>query len=320
METRMRWLIDVLGIVIFLMTGISDVLAASNYPTRSIEIAIAFGPGGGSDNVMRLYKDKVEKYLGQPIVIAYKPGAGGVVAGTYVKEAKPDGYTLLMVVNATMALAQLVRKADFTFSDFTPVCTLTYAPIIFCVNVDSPYKSMKDFIQAAKTKKMKYSTTGAYSPEQIYIEAIGRQAGFQAIHVPAAGGAAAMTAVLGGHVDMAACVSTGIESQLRTLAVASQSRAESFPDVYTLKELGYPIENEMYYTVWAPKGTPKEIANRIYDAYRKTLEEDREEITRRAKGLHQIARVTGPEETRKITQDGYDFFKDMLSKMGTPAK
>jgi tripartite-type tricarboxylate transporter receptor subunit TctC len=179
---------------------------------------------------------------------------------------------------------------------------------------------MKDFILVAKTKKMKYSTNTAYSPGQMFVEAIGRKEGFQATHVPAGGGAKAMTAVLGGHVDLSAVAATGMESQLRVLAVVMQNRWDAFPDVPTLKELGYPIAQEVCFSLFAPKGTPKEILDKVYGAYRKTLEEDREEITKRAKGLHQIARVLGPEELGKITRDGYDFFKDMISKMGPPAK
>ena len=310
----------VVGIIVFLMIGISDALAASVYPTRPIEFVIPYGPGGGTDVTVRLYKDKVEKLLGQPIVTTYKPGAGGVIAGTYVKGSKPDGHTLLVISNTSLPLSILTRKADFTIDDFAPVCTLTVAPITFCVKADSPYKTMKDFIQAAKTKKMKYSSTGAFSPGQMFVEAIGRQEGFQAIHVPAGGGTKAMTAVLGGHVDLSAVAATGMESQLRVLAVVLENRWDAFPDVPTLKELGYPIALEACFSLFAPKETPKEILDKIYGAYRKTLEEDREEINKRAKGIHQIARVLGPEELDKISRDGYDFFKDMISKMGPPAK
>ena len=320
MKTSKGWLKVIVGIVISLMIGISDVPAATDYPSRPIEFVIPYGPGGGTDVTVRLYKDKVEKLLGQPIVTTYKPGAGGVIAGTYVKGSKPDGYTLLVISNTSLPLSILTRKAGFTMDDFAPVCTLTIAPFPFCVKADSPYKTMKDFTQAAKTKKMRYSSTGAYSPGQMFVEAIGRQEGFQAIHVPAGGGAKAMTAVLGGHVDMSAVAATGMESQLRVLAVVLRNRWDVFPEVPTLKELGYPISLDVCFSLFAPKGTPKQILDKLYGAYKKTLEEDREEITKRANGIHQIARVLGPDELDKISRDGYDFFKDMISKMGPPAK
>jgi tripartite-type tricarboxylate transporter receptor subunit TctC len=320
MDTRKKFALTLVGIMVFFMIGISDAPAAPDYPTRSIEFVIPYGPGGGTDVTVRLYKDKVEKLLGQPIVTVYKPGAGGVIAGTYVKGSKPDGYALLVISNTSIALSILTRKADFTIDDFAPVCTLAIGPVTFCVKPDSPYKTMKDFIQAAKTKKMKYSTNTAYSPGQMFFEAIGKQEGFQATHVPAGDGAKAMAAVLGGHVDLSAVAATGMESQLRVLAVVMQNRWDAFPDVPTLKELGFPITQEVCFSLFAPKGTPKEILDKIYGAYRKTLDEDREEITKRAKGIHQIARVLGPEELGKITRDSYDFFKDMMSRMGPPAK
>jgi len=320
METKKRWTMVFFGIVMCFMIGISAALAASDYPTRYIDYVIPYGPGGATDVTVRLYKDKVEKLLGQPIVTIYKPGAGGVIAGTYVKEAKPDGYTLLVISNSSITLSMLTRKAGFTIDDFAPVCTLTLSPIIFCVKKDSPYKTMKDFIQIAKIKKLKYTSTGAYSPGQMFIEAIGRQAGFQAVHVPGGGGTKAMTAVLGGHVDLSATAPTGMESQLRVIAVVLDHRWDAYPDVPTLKELGYPIDLGVYFSLWAPKGTPKDIIDKLYGAHKKALEEDRVGFSKRVSDVHQIATVLGPEGLKKITRDSYAFFKDMVSKMGPPVK
>lgn len=320
METRKGWTVVIVGIVVSLIIGISPALAAADYPTRPMDYVLPFGPGGGTDLTVRLYKDKVEKLLGQPIVMNYKPGAGGVIAGTYVKESKPDGYTFLVISNTSLVSSMLTRKADFTLDDFVPVSTLTLSPTIFVVNKDSPYKTMKDFTEAAKTKKMKVAGTTPLNITQLVVEAIGRQEGFQAIPVPMGGGAKAMAAVLGGHVDMAAVAPTGIENQLRILAVALQDRWETHPDVPTLKELGYPSGPATHFSIYAPKGTPKAIVDKIHGAYTKVLEEDREEITKRAKGINQIARVSGAEELGKLSWDTYDFLKTMLSKMESPVK
>ncbi len=114
MKTRKGWTLVIVGIVVSLMMGISAALAAADYPTRSMDYVLPFGPGGGTDLTVRLYKDKVEKLLGQPIVMTYKPGAGGVIAGTYVKESNPDGYTLLVISNTSLVSSMVTRKADFT--------------------------------------------------------------------------------------------------------------------------------------------------------------------------------------------------------------
>jgi tripartite-type tricarboxylate transporter receptor subunit TctC len=95
METRKGWTMVIVGILISLMIGISAAPAASDYPTRYIDLIVPYSPGGATDGIARLYKDKVEKLLGQPFSFVYKPGAGGTIAGSYVKESKSDGYTLL---------------------------------------------------------------------------------------------------------------------------------------------------------------------------------------------------------------------------------
>ena len=320
MKTRKGWTLVIVGIVISLVIGVSPALAAADYPTRSMDYVLPFGPGGGTDLTVRLYKDKVEKLLGQPIIMIYKPGAGGVIAGRHVKESKPDGYSFLVISNTSLVSSMLTRKADFTLDDFIPVCTLTLSPTVFVVNKDSPYKTMKDFTEAAKTKKMKVAGTTPLNITQLIVEAIGRQEGFQALHVPIAGGAKAMAAVLGGHIDMSVVSPTGVESQLRILAVNTVDRWEAYPDVPTLKELGYPIATDNYFSVFAPKGTPEKIVDKVYEAYKKAFEENREEITRITKNTHQIARVLGPAELRKITRDSHDVYKEMVSKMKAPGK
>ena len=273
METRKRWIIVIVEIVVCLIVGISTAIAETDYPTRSINMVVPMAPGGATDSILRLYKDKVEKRLGQPTVMIYKPGAGGVIAGTYVKESKPDGYTLLITSSNTMILGKLTRKADYSLDDFIPVCSLALSPAIFCVRPDSPYKTMKDFFQAAKTKKLKYSTTGAYQLPQLIIDDIGKKEGSQAIAVPMNGAAQAMTAVLGGHVDMSGSSPTGIEDQLRILAVLLKDRWAAQPDVPTLKELGYPtLVLEGGYVILGQKNMEKSVAEKLQGAFKKAME------------------------------------------------
>ena len=322
MGRNKRSIIFIVEWVMVLMVGVSVVSAASDYPNRYIDLIIPYGPGGATDVASRLFKDKVEQILGQPIVFSYKPGATGAVGALYAKGSKPDGYTLLMVSTTTLILPPLTRKgADYTMEDFAPVCGITYIPQIFCVKEDSPYKTMADFIQAAKTKRMKYSTVGAMGISHICMEALSRGAGFQAIHVPyTTGGAAAMTAVLGGHVDMSVCGPTGMEQQLRILAVAQQKRWALHPEVPTLKELGYPISGEAYFSFWAPKGIPKGISDKIYGAHKKVLGENKEDITKRANAANQIVSLLDSEELGKISRDSNEFFKKMIERIGGPIK
>src|ERR1017187_6200109 len=113
----------------------------SRLPHTRHGLRYSFWPWRGTDLTVRLFKDHVEKLLGQPMVMIYKPGAAGVIAGAYVKESKPDGYTFFVISNTSLVSSMVTRKADFTLDDFTPICTLTLSPIIFAVKKDSPYKT-----------------------------------------------------------------------------------------------------------------------------------------------------------------------------------
>jgi tripartite-type tricarboxylate transporter receptor subunit TctC len=320
-QRKMRKELKILfaGIVTLLVFGIYSALLASNYPTRSIELISPNAPGGGMDFAANLFKNKVERILGQPIILNFKTGAAGVTGTVYAKSCKPDGYTLMLASISTLVISPLTKKgAGYNLDDFTPICTLTAIPLVFCVREDSPYKTMQDFIQAAKTKKIKYATHGAFTTAHICMEALGRMAGFQATHIPHTGAAAAMTASLGGHVDMAISATTAFvgPGRLRILTIAQEKRFEDYPDVPTLKELGYPLSGEITYSLWAPKGIPKEIVNRIYEAYKRALEENREEIIKVARGGEQTVLLLNGEELRKKYQGQYEFYKKTLGEIG----
>jgi tripartite-type tricarboxylate transporter receptor subunit TctC len=259
----------------------------------------------------------VEKILKQPIIFTYKPGAAGLTGTLYAKSLKPDGYSLLAASPSTFILPPLTRKtADYTLDDFTPILNLTTIPQAFCVPENSPYKTMRDLIEGAKTKKLQYSTHGAYTIAHIAMEALGKMAGFKAIHIPYKGAAAAMTAAIGGHVDMACSATTAFvgPGRLRLLAVASDHRLEGYPDVPTLKELGYPIYGQVYYSIWGPKGVPEEIVGTLTDAYEKAFEQNREEITKIAKSQEHTILFLKNKELKKSFQEQHDFYKKFLAE------
>ena len=306
-------------IVFFLMTPISLSAAPTDYPNSPIEIIVPYAPGGGADQSLRLYKDKVSKVLGVPIIPVYKPGANAVIGMSSAKKSKPDGYTFMVVANTLITLPPLTKRANINFEDFDPVCSLTASPVIFCVRVDSPYKTMQDLISAAKTKmiKIKYSSPGVLGAPHIIMAGLANEAGFEAINIPCSGGAAAMTAVLGGHVDVSACVPTGMESQLRILACAGTERTASFPTVPTLTEIGYPgIAYDGIFCLWAPKGTPKEITSKVRAAFRKVLEENKEELMKVTSLTGSEPIVIGPEEQLERHKTLSEFFKKVIERLG----
>jgi tripartite-type tricarboxylate transporter receptor subunit TctC len=294
------------------------VSAQGSYPSRAVEVVSPNAAGGALDFALQLFKPRVEKVLGKPLIMDYKPAAGGIQGTLYAKDAKPDGYTLMAATVSTLVLAQLTKKgAAYGMDDFTPVCNLTSIPILFCVKEDSPYKTMEDFIRTAKTKKMKYATPGTYYNVHILMEGLSRMAGFQATHIPQTGTAAGMAAVMGGHLDMLIASSSGFAGpgKLRILATAEQNRLDDYPDVRTLKEIGYPLVIESLDSLWAPRGVPKEIVSVLFDAHKKAYALNKEAMDKLGKtGEQRVLILTGDELKRRY-QDQYDFYKKILGEM-----
>ena len=314
---RKTCMILAVGFITLVVSGAYSDGIAADYPTRPVEIVCPNAPGGGMDFVLTLFKGPVEKILKQPIIFTFKPGAAGLTGTLYAKSLKPDGYSLLAASPSTFILPPLTRKtADYTLDDFTPILNLTTIPQAFCVPENSPYKTMRDLIEGAKTKKLQYSTHGAYTIAHIAMEALGKMAGFKAIHIPYKGAAAAMTAAIGGHVDMACSATTAFvgPGRLRLLAVASDHRLEGYPDVPTLKELGYPIYGQVYYSIWGPKGVPEEIVGTLADAYEKAFEQNREEIAKIAKSQEHTILFLKNKELKKSFQEQHDFYKKFLAE------
>ncbi len=306
-------------IVFSLMTPICLSAAPAEYPSGPIEIIVPYAPGGGADQSLRFYKDRVAKVLGVPIIPVYKPGANAVVGMMAAKKCKPDGYTFMVVANTLITLPPLTKRGNINFEDFDPVCSLTASPVIFCVKEDSPYKTLPELIQAAKTKKMKikYSSPGVLGAPHIIMAGLAIEAGFEATNIPCSGGAAAMTAVLGGHVDLSVCVPTGMESQLRILACAGTERSSSFPKVPTLTEIGYPgIAYDGIFCLWAPKGTPKEITRKVHAAFRKVLEENKVELAKESEMTGNELVVMGPEEQLERHRKLNVLFKKVIERIG----
>ena len=307
------------GILVLSAMLATMVSAQESYPTRAVEVVSPNAPGGGLDFALQLFKPRVEKVLGKPLIINYRPGAGGVQGTLYAKDAKPDGYTLMAATPSTLVLPPLTKKgAIYGMDDFTPVCNLTSVPTLFCVKEDSPYKTMEDFIRAAKTKKMKYATPGTYYNAHILMEGLSRMAGFQATHVPQTGTAAGMAAVMGGHLDMLVASSSGQAGpgKLRILAAAAQNRLDDYPDVPTLMEIGYPlVGGEVLNSLWAPRGVPKEIITVLFDAHKKAYAQNKEEMDKLGKtGQQKVSILTG-DDLKKRYQAQYDFFKKILGEM-----
>jgi tripartite-type tricarboxylate transporter receptor subunit TctC len=245
---------------------------------------VAYPAGGSTDVAARIVAAIAEKELGQSIVVINKGGAGGQVGWTEMTRQKPDGYYIgfINLPALNTVILDPDRKAAFSADAFVPVINQVLDPGIIWVKADSPYKTLKDLLEAAKKNPNKISagTTGILSDDHLAIlmvEEASPGSLFRIVHFE--GGAPQMTAVLGGHVDVAfdnvgtvfRRIRTG---EVRALAVMDTQRSRFLPEVQTMPELGYPtVISSSTRGIAVPKGTPPAVIKRLEQALKKAMED-----------------------------------------------
>jgi len=260
----------------------SGACGAAEYPSRPINLMVAFPAGGGTDVGARIVAAIAEKILGQSIVVVNKGGAGGQVGWTEMSRQKPDGYNIGFVnlPGLNTIILDPERKAIFTADSFTPVINQVLDPGVIWVKADSAYKSVKELIDAAKKSPNKISavTTGLLSDDHLAIlmtEDANPGAIFRIVHLD--GGAQQMTQVLGGHVEVAFDNVGGIvkqtrAGQVRALVVLDTQRSKFLPDVPTTPELGMPsVISNSTRGIAGPKGLPAAVVKRLQDGFAKAM-------------------------------------------------
>jgi tripartite-type tricarboxylate transporter receptor subunit TctC len=261
------------------------VAADEPFPSRPVTMVNPFPPGGQADLTGRPLVAAMERILKQPVLLVNKPGAAGAVGMQSVAVAKPDGYTILLTVPAVSTLPEVDklfgRTATFTREQFAPIARINADPTILVVNADLPYKSVQDLLADARKRpnEIVYSTSGLYGASHVPTEMLLRAAGgLRMRHLPTTGGGPATTAVLGNHAAFwmsttgpaAPHVRSG---KFRALAVSGASRHPNFPDVPTLRELGYDVEYYLWCGLFAPKATPAAALTVLRDAVRRAVQD-----------------------------------------------
>ena len=262
-------------------TVASPAIAQSKFPSRGLQLIVSFAAGGSTDVGARLLAAAAEKELGQTITVVNKAGAGGQLGFTETARARPDGYTLgfinLPAVNTIVLDPE--RKAVFKMDSFIPVANQVLDPGLIWVKGDSPFKTLKDLVDAAKKEpnKLRACTTGILSDDHLCILMTHEAAGveFRIVHFDS--GVQQLAGVLGGHVDVAfdnvgSVVKRVQSGEVRGLCVTDHVRSPFLPDVPTSKELGYPtIISSSTRGVAAPKGTPADVVKVLEGAFLKAI-------------------------------------------------
>lgn len=249
------------------------------YPTRPIRYICPWPAGGSTDAVIRAICDSASKILGQAIIVDNKAGAGGIFGANELVNAKPDGYTLAQLPQGVFRIPHMQKTQFDTLKDFTWIACLTGYTFGLVVPTNSPFKTIKDYVDFAKAnpEKLTYGHTGIGTSPHLAMEEFAQKAGIKLTHVPFKGNADNMQAILGGHT-MSASDATGwgphVESgKLRLLATYGSKRTKKWPNVPTLDELGYKTISDSPFGVCGPKGMDANTTRTIHDAFKKTLDD-----------------------------------------------
>jgi tripartite-type tricarboxylate transporter receptor subunit TctC len=264
---------------VFILAGslIPAIGFAQKYPTQIIEIVVPFGAGSNTDRAMMPLLPFMEKELGVKVLPNYKAGGGATIGTAWVAKQKPDGYTLEIIPPAPLLVKPLTTNLPYTVNDFVPIAQIGTIPTYFVVRDNSRWKSMNDLIQDAKQNPDKYTfaTTGPFSIGHVATEGIKLKTGIKVKHVPFEGTPKIVMALNGGQVDFAVNEIPAEflkDGKIRLLATMTDDRLTEYPNVPTLKELGYDTFVHVWYCLVAPKGTPQPIIDKLEAVIKKASE------------------------------------------------
>lgn len=314
-------------IKIFLISGcfitfMPTFLTAQQYPTKPINTMVGFAPGGPLDVSIRPLVNNAGKYMGQPFFVSNNPGGGGTVAMGIIAKERPDGYHLIATTLFHFTVIPLLRALPYKFEDFVPIMEYGGPHVGLVVRSDSPWKTLKELLEYAKKNpgKVTYGTPGVGVSMHLAMEYLAKKEGIQWTHIPYPGGAPALTALLGGHITAQSGSTEWIphvkQGSVRLLATYGDRRMESFPDVPTLKELGYDFVNPNLYLVAAPKGTHPSIVKKLDEALHKAMEE--QEFITILKNLEFDINYRNSEDTKRHLEDSRVRLEKMIIEFKIP--
>ena len=262
--------------------ALAAVVHAQAFPSKPVRIVVGFPAGGPLDQHARLLSDKLQTVLGQPVVMDYKAGAGGTVGAQEVMRAPPDGHTIMLANTGVMVInpALYSRLPYATLKDFVPVARTAMQPLALLVNPSVPAKNLQEFMAYARSRpgQVNFGSAGNGGISHLVPEMFKTATGLFMVHIPYRGSAPAFTDLMGGQVQFMAesipqAASYHKQGKVRALAVTSKERNPALPEVPTVIESGIKgFEVVGFYGFLAPAGTPKDVVNKLSDAFGQVLQ------------------------------------------------
>lgn len=322
MKKKFYCVVLILGVSFLSFYPLSSAVAQGDYPNRPIEVIIPYPPGGSTDRAIRFYSEKWQEFLGQPVIPVNKPGGGATIGAKLTVTAKPDGYTLFGGSDSPLITARLGRKdIGYDLDSFRIVFQYGKVITFFSVKADSKWKTINDLLADARQNpgKIKYASYGIGAMPHFATEMLSNAAGVKMTYVPYKSSPESLTALIGGHVDMAATAGlSGMAGSpyLRNLAIAEEERVFDYPDVPTLKELGYPVVINSTNLLAAPKGITDEIVNKFVNAHRRVYVKYEKEIKEQVPKLDSYPVFIDGKTTMKNLKEREKKYREMAPKMG----
>lgn len=297
---------------------------ADTFPSRPINLWVAWGAGSGTDISQRAIADIASKILKQPIVVSNVTGGGGTLVLGRLKAEKPDGYTLANTSSAALSriphLQPVPYNAQEPLKEFIPIISYSYYLYGLAVKSDAPWKTFEEFIAYAKANpgKVRYSTSGVGTGQHLAMEYLAMKENIKWTHVPFATSPQAVAAVMGGHVEATSQTPEWKEQvdsgKMRLLICWNDKRMPFYPNVPTIKEKGYDFSVQAAIIIYAPANTPKEIIATLGKAFHQASETD--EVKQILKRLSYPHDIKDSEELTKLIKKDYEVNKKILKELG----
>lgn len=251
---------------------------AIDFPKKSIEFVVPFAAGGNVDLSARIIGPEMEKILGEKVIVVNKDGGGATIGQTYVANSDPDGYTMIALTSSYVTNI-ILKGADFAVDSLEPVGMFTFDPEVMLVSSSSDIESIDRLVEKSKEKPLIFSTPGHSTSHHIAGLIFENLTGAKFEYIHTDGSAEQTVQLAGGHAEVGFSTYGGAASliqqgKIRVLAVASNERLESMPDVPTFKELGYDFNYGAWRGIAVPKGTPQEVKDILSDAFTQAMNSD----------------------------------------------
>lgn len=297
---------------------------AQNFPVKPITVVVPYNPGGTNDIIARVVAQKMSQDLGQNVIVENRPGAGGNIGSAAVARAEPDGYTILIASSGVLAINKwLYRDVGYDAqTDFAPISLAGHVPNVLLVNPDVPAKDVKELIEYARHNpdKMNFASMGTGTSGHLGGEMLKQMADIDIQHVPYAGSAPALTALLGGQVQMMfdnlpTALPHVQSGKLRAFGVTSLERSPSLPDVPSMAEAGVDdFEATAWFGFVAPAKTPDDVVRQLSAGIMKALKDP--DVQKRLEGQGVLVSPNSPEEFKDFMQSESEKWGAIVKRAG----